>query len=64
MAAPGRRGWFLHPRHPWRGVRIDRSGFWPMVTLGWWTLEILPAGIAHRVSDVLAALRGPLERDW
>jgi hypothetical protein len=56
--SPPARYW--HPRHEWRGFRVDRSGNWPVITLGWWTLEIVPGGFSARVKEVLEfGRRGP-----
>lgn len=30
-------------RHGWRGIGIDDSGLWPLVTLGWWSIDALGA---------------------
>jgi hypothetical protein len=52
-----RRGLLWRPRHAWRGVSVDRSGLWAVVSLGWWTVDVLPGPIATRLVGLLAELR-------
>lgn len=48
---------FRHPRHRWAGMRLDRTGFWPVLTLGWWTWDFAPGAIHVRLSSLLKELR-------
>lgn len=48
---------FIHPRHAWHALRIDRTGLWPVVIIGWWTVEWLPGPIGQRLVTMLAELR-------
>ena len=51
---------YWHPRHRWRRPRIDRTQLWPVVTLGWWTVELLPAPIGERIKGLLDEFRRKL----
>ncbi len=51
-----RKAWLWEPRHAWRGVRVDRSQLWPIVTIGWWTVQVLPGRVAAKLIAVLAEI--------
>lgn len=46
-----------HPTHEWRGFRLDRSGLWPVLTIGWWTIEYVRQPAATRLIEFLTELR-------
>lgn len=48
-------------RHEWRGIGIDRSGLWPLVTLGWWTIDTL-GGDFTKAGETQATIMDHLRR--
>lgn len=43
--------------HEWRRPEIDRTGLWPLVTIGWWTWDALGPVVGPRQAELLDTLR-------
>lgn len=48
---------FRHPTHRWAGMRLDRTGFWWVLTIGFWTWDFVPTVVHKKLAKTVSALR-------